>query len=698
MTIEHLVSYQPTVLRWRRRIVLSAMALVAVAIVARLIDIQIIERSRWQALADQQYRAHIQISGERGKICDRNGTILATAIPTISFALDPKMARSPERIALALERIGVGSASEMLRRVRSAMDRNFVWLVRNVPLETASVLDTLDDPGLIRLRELQRAYVLDSVASQVVGTTDVDGRGIAGIELQYDSLLRGTSGMRIMERIGRGRLRPSLGEPGTAAQPGATIELTLDADLQQIAEQELARSVRTTGASAGIVIAIDPTTGEVLACAHQPAYSPTRRTDADALRLRAVTDMYEPGSTFKPIVAAALLAEGRSSPERMVDGHGGSLQTADGRIIRDHEPLGWCTLTDALVHSSNIVFAELAQQLGARTLYRYARDFGFGIRTDIELPGEARGVLRMPRLLDRGDLMFIGFGYGIACTPLQLANAYATIANDGVLMKPYVVRRIIGNDGTIVSESKPQRIRRVVSRQVAEQLRSMLEQVVERGTGINARIDGLAIAGKTGTAQQWIEGSYSKRDYTASFVAMVPARAPRMVILAMLDRPRSDIYGGSTAAPLVRRIVEAVIGTPHLALRYGLVGVLSGSTLQRDSIAVPDMRGFSIAQAHALARTASLELGATARVNPTHVVTGQEPMPGAFVPRGTRVVLSTADPDTLRTLPLVGLPLRNACALAAHIGATVHIHGQGQIRRYTIQRTDSGIHLLLSCR
>jgi cell division protein FtsI (penicillin-binding protein 3) len=697
MSIEHLISYQPQALRWRRRIVVGAMAAMAVAILVRLVTVQILDRQRWIALGEQQYRARIRISGERGTIADRNGTVLATSVATVSLALDPKMVRSTDAIVAALEQLGLAQSQELHARIAAARDRNFVWLVRGVPLDVASKLDTLDDPGLIRIREMQRAYVLDSLAAQVIGTTDLDGRGIAGIELEYDSLLRGSIGERIMERIGRGRLRPTLGDRERTARPGASIQLTLDADVQQLVEQELARSVAQTGAAAGIVIAIRPSTGEIIACGQQPAFSHRRRSDADALRLRAVTDMYEPGSTFKAIVAAAALAEQRVQPDRLFDGHGGQLRLADGRTIADHEPLGWCTLTDALAHSSNVVFAELAAQLGARTLYRYARDFGFGVRTDVELPGEARGMLKLARQLDRSDLLFMGFGYGIACTPLQLACAYAAIANDGVLMQPHLVRRIVSPDGEVLYQPQPQRIRRVVSPDVARTLRTMLSAVVERGTGTNARIEGIPIAGKTGTAQQWIEGSYSKRDYTASFVGMVPADRPELVMVVMLDRPRTDIYGGNTAAPLFRRVVAAMLNIPRLAAQYRLGSSSLAGAAMRDSVIVPDVRGLSVGEAtDVLGR---FDLGvASVFASDGGIIVEQQPPAGAFVRRGDRVRLTTARLDTLDTLPLVGLPLRNAVALAHAAGATVEIHGSGRVERATVHRNGARRHAVLYCR
>lgn len=695
-TTQH--SHEPRALRWRRRVIVGMMAALAIAIIVRLADIQVLHRRYWRDIGEQQYRARIRLDGERGVITDRNRIVLATNIATTSFALDPHMVRSVEPLVQAFEQTGLATTAQLRARIEAAQNRNFVWLVRGVPWERASLLDTLKDPGLIRIRELRRAYVFDSLARQVIGTTDMDGRGIAGLELSYDSLLQGATIERIMERIGRGRLRPTLSSLTATAQAGASLELTLDADVQHIAERELAHSIVSTGAAAGTVLILRPQTGELIACAQQPSFSHARRNDIDALRLRAVTDMYEPGSTFKAIVAAAALSERRFSPEQLVNGHGGTLLLPDGRTITDHEPLGWCTLTDALAHSSNIIFAEIASQLGKRTLYRYARDFGFGVRTNIELPGEARGMLKFPRQLDRSDLLFMGFGYGIACTPLQLACAYAAIANDGVLMQPFLVRRIIAPDGQTIAETKPQRIRRVIPASAAVTLRKMLEHVVERGTGIQARLNGLPIAGKTGTAQQWTEGRYSKRDYTASFVGIVPADTPALVILVMLDRPQTDIYGSRTAAPVFRRILEALLAQPTLTMRYSHGRMIQWQPTQNDSIHTPDVRGFTIATAQNILDAFKLRMIEAGGLSNRYVVVSQDPPPGTKVPCYRGIRIHTALPDTLRTLPVTGLPLRNALALAHALGTPVELTGSGRVRSYQLKFKNGEKHIILLCK
>ena len=306
-------------------------------------------------------------------------------------------------------------------------------------------------------------------------------------------------------------------------------------------------------------------------------------------------------------------------------------------------------------------------------------------------------MLRLPRQLDPGDLLFMGFGYGIACTPLQLACAYAALANDGTLMKPYVVRRILAANGDLIEEHVPQRIRQVIPPTVAQQVRSMLQQVVERGTGTNARIEGIPIAGKTGTAQQWVEGSYSKRDYTASFVGMVPATKPALVIVTMLDRPRSDIYGGSTAAPLFRRIVESLCAIPHLALRYGIVGQESlPRQVAGDSVTVPTVRGLDVAHARTVLSAVGLDPGSIP-LDRTRIVVEQEPAEGSRVERGRRIQLRTVPADSIEQCSLIGLPLRNAVAFAHRLGAAVRVVGSGTVRRYHWQRVGTERQVVLYC-
>lgn len=698
MSMDYLLSNRPQQLRGRRRLVVIAMTCGMLAIIGRLIIVQVFDRAEWLARAEQQYRARIRTNAQRGAIRDRNGIELARSIGAISLALDPKMARAPERVVALLEQLGLARAEEIRARIRAAYDRNFVWLVRGLPLPIAAAFDTLGEPGLLRIREHRRAYVHDWMAAVLVGTTDVDGRGIAGIELAYDSLLQGSQGERIMERIGRGRLRPTLGdERERHARPGCSIELTLDWNVQQIAETELARSVAVTGAAAGIVLVLRPQTGELIACAQQPSFVHSRRSSAEGIRLRAVSDMYEPGSTFKAIVAAAALDEYRVTPQQLFDGRGGVLRLADGRAITDHTPLGVCTLADALTYSSNIVFAQLAEQLGPRTLYRYARDFGFGIRTDIELPGEARGVLKLPRELRGGDLLFIGFGYGLACTPLQLACAYGAIANGGVLMQPFVVQRIVSPDGEERFRTAPQRLRRVISDSVARVLRHLLRGVVERGTGTNARINGVPVAGKTGTAQQWSDGSYSKRDYTASFVGMVPADSPSLVVLVMLDRPRTDIYAGSVAAPVFRRIVEAMMAQPSIAMQYGLAYPFRQVSIRNDSAIVPDVRGLSASTAEKILQEHDLRARGAGALSERYIVVEQQPSPGTAVPRWSMVELHVAAVDTLRSLPIVSLPVRNAVALAHKLGACVELYGSDRVRSYRWKFQKGNKYLILIC-
>ncbi|MBL8000050.1 MAG: penicillin-binding protein 2, partial [Candidatus Kapabacteria bacterium] len=496
--------FSPKNFPWRLRIIALLIVAGFLAVLVRLFYIQILRGADLREKARKQYEAKIELRAERGKILDRNGTIIAETIQSASFAADPKMLEHSDDVIALLARCSGIEAGVLKAKVEAARSRNFVWLARGLNVNAVSMLDSITDPGFIRLSEPRRNYVHGSMAAQLIGCTDVDNRGLAGIELALDSLLRGQSGIAVMQRDGRGRMRPGVNNIVQPAQHGHNVQLTLDAELQQIVEYELRTGIEKSRAVSGTAIALNPATGEVIALASYPVYDPNVmgvQRSADAMRLRAITDMYEPGSTFKLVTSAIALEQKSISPETMVDGLNGEMRFSDGSVITDHEPMSTVTLTEALEKSSNIVFAKLAHAQQNATLYRYTRNFGFGIPTGFDIPGEVRGLLKKPNEFDRSTKLFMGFGYQLAATALQMANCYAAIANNGVLMRPYIVKSITDANGKTLLETQPQSVRRVVSAATAQTLRSMFTSVVERGTGMEAKVRGLTIAGKTGTAQ-----------------------------------------------------------------------------------------------------------------------------------------------------------------------------------------------------
>ena len=666
--------YEP--IRWKAGLLVLLFSVAFVSIIGRLFWVQVIQGAHYRDLAKKQYESRVPLRAERGKLVDRSMRDIATMMQTTSFAADPQMVEHADMCAQLLSAAAGEPASVYLSRLRRK-DTRFVWLARGVNTVMFPVLDTLQDRGLIRVKEPKRLFTHGPLASQLIGTTDVDNNGLSGLELQYDALLRGTSGFVVMQRDGRGRLRPGVDPEREAPKDGLGLQLTIDLEMQRVAEQELAHGVRLVGATSGTVIAIEPSTGDILAMASYPTFDPTRldRATDDAIRIRSIADQYEPGSTMKAITAAALLDRRIIGPNDVVDGGSGVLTLPGGVQIRDDHPVGQTTFHVAMEQSSNVVFATLARKLDDRVYYKYVRDFGFGIPTGLDLPGEVRGRLKKPSEFDATSKLYMSFGYELSATALQVVNAYAAIANGGVLMQPRVVKSILNDDVSVQTAFAPQRIRHVVSEQTARTLADILVGVVERGTGKEAHIPGVRIAGKTGTAQQLTDGAYSRQNYTASFVGFYPADQPRVAMIVMLDRPTLSIYGGGTAAPIFKRIVQKTM--TMLQLDAGTQKNIAASA-QADTVIIPDIRGLTQETADSVLRRLGLRTDMTSGAG---VITKQEPPAGTRRERGTVVVVygQPQQGSTTQRPDVVGFPLRRAVTVLHAAGFEVKIKGSGRV-------------------
>jgi len=509
----------------------------------------------------------------------------------------------------------------------------------------------------------------------------------------------------VMQRDGRGNLRPSVDLPTTAASNGKSVELTLDMELQRIAEYELERGINDANAASGTVIALDPSTGEILAIASSPSFNPNRPQLAsqETMRIRAISDMYEPGSTFKLVTAAAALEEKVIAPNDTVDAHGGVWKLADGYEIKDTHPLGRITFAEAIEQSSNVVFATQSQKIPDDKFYKYARDFGFGISLGIDVPGESSGKMKKPREFDGATKLFMAYGYELAATALQIVNAYAAVANQGVMMKPYLIKKVFDEDGKVTENYAPQKIRQVISSETARMLTELLCGVVERGTGSQARVQGMRIAGKTGTAQQLVDGKYSKQAYTASFVGYFPADKPKVAMMIMLDRPQTDIYGGKTAAPIFRRIAQQWISAAHIA---GVPNVVPPEPLP-DSVAVPDVRGITVENAETVLHHNGLRL--SNRGN--GIIARQTPLPGTKVIRGTDVLaqyrvptpeikrdsIEKAHAEALKP-DVRGMAVRRALAVLHAANVKVKVLGKGIVVNQTWMVSGKDKTCLIECK
>jgi cell division protein FtsI (penicillin-binding protein 3) len=518
---------------------------------------------RLAGLARQQQHRTVELAPVRGPIVDRMGETLALTIDAESLYAHPDELRSEgykmERLAAAL-----GMSTADVRRKAEAK-APFVWLKRLAEPREVEAVEALATRGVGTLPERRRVYPRGSLAVHVLGFSGIDAQGLEGVERFYDDMIRPPAHVVEVGCDAHGRnLVTNPVDPGEFPI-GARVELTLDAALQAVVERELALGVSAARAAAGTAVVLDTATGAVLAVANVPSFDPNNVAAARpaARRNRAVTDVYEPGSTFKAILAAAALDVGVAKDTDQVFCEEGRYRVGR-RTVRDHHPHGWLSLAEVVQYSSNIGTTKFAQSVGNERFHAYVRAFGFGEKTGIDLPGEVPGMLRPVAGWTPIDLATASFGQGLAVTPLQIARAFAAIANGGEILRPFIVSRVVAADGRVLFEQKRTVVRRVVRRETAQRVTAMLRRVVEAegGTGHLARLPGVAVAGKTGTSQKVDSetGRYSPTARVASFVGFVPADAPRVVVAVVVDEPRSSPYGGVVAAPVFREISGAIMG------------------------------------------------------------------------------------------------------------------------------------------
>jgi cell division protein FtsI (penicillin-binding protein 3) len=535
-----------------RRITLLAAAFLLLlgAALARAVWIQVVNGPEYAAMALRQHRETIVVPASRGTIVDRNGEPLAIGRMATTVYANPRQVTDARDLTLvAGKHLGLDPAT--LYPTLVDRSRGFVYVARKADPRKAKILQALGYAGLGFYPEELRFYPQGPVAAQVLGYAGLDNKGLEGLERSLEGALAGQPGSQTIVKDPFGR---ALDVVETKAEtPGRSVRLTIDREIQANAEEILQDTVRSWGARAATAVVMDPRTGEVLAMATAPRFNANRfpTTRADRRRNRAVTDTYEPGSTFKLVTVAAGLQQRIITPRtsfRLAP----TIKVAD-RVIHEGHTRGTERLTvrQIVEESSNIGTITIAQRLGAGQLASWIDRFGFGSKTGVDFPGESPGFA-LP--LDQWSGSTIGtvpIGHGIAVTPIQMARAYSAIANGGILVRPHLIDRV---DGKTVGTRHG---RRVVSRQVSEQMMSMLRGVVLEGTGTEAAIPGYTVAGKTGTAAKIDpDGTYSTSRYIASFVGMVPATKPKLVIMVMVDEPHGDIYGGLVAAPAFREIAR----------------------------------------------------------------------------------------------------------------------------------------------
>jgi cell division protein FtsI/penicillin-binding protein 2 len=540
----------PRLVNRRIRLLLVVLALAFAGTLARAAWLQGVRAEPLSRLAATQQREEVVTPARRGTIFDRNGLPLALGEQATTVYADPTQINDPRRVAVAAER-ALGIDAESLYPQLTNRSHSFVYVARKADPAKAAKLERLALPGVGFYAEEQRRYPLGSVGAQVLGFAGQDNTGLAGLELSLDSTLRGRPGKETVIRDPFGRVVDVLSE--TDERAGRDVFLTIDHQIQANAEDVLQRTVRAWGAKAATAVVLDPRSGDVLAMATAPALDANRfpETSPDLQRNRTVSDTYEPGSTFKLMPVAGALSEGLVSPSTSFL-LPPSIQVAD-RVIHEHDPRPTMRMTVAQIvsQSSNVGAITLAERLGSERLARWIDRFGFGRPTGIDFPGESPGIVLPLAKWSGSTIGNVPIGHGIAVTPLQMAAAYAAVANGGVWVQPHLVDHVAG--GPRPTEKR----RRIVTRAVASQLATMLTDVVDEGTGVEAAIPGYRVAGKTGTAAKPLpDGSgYSTSRYVASFVGFVPATRPRLVILVTVDEP-TTIWGGVVAAPAFHEIAR----------------------------------------------------------------------------------------------------------------------------------------------
>jgi cell division protein FtsI (penicillin-binding protein 3) len=678
--------------RWvraRMGIICGLLALASGLVVSAGYSVMVRDGKEWREMAEKQRQRRLRLSPKRGSVYDRNGSPLAISIEVPSVSLDaiellrgappqevPQVARrAAERIAAAL---GL-EAPEVERKI--LRQRRFAWLKRRITLDEADQLHDLESDsksgeepirGLLVEAEGHRYYPQRALGGPLLGFVAPDGSGKDGLELALDEDLGGQrellQGLR--DRSGHLLFLDGIQDERTLA--GHDLYLTIDQGIQNLAEQELGRAAQTFEALGGSVVIIAPQTGEILALANWPSYNPNdyRFSEMGARRLRGIADRFEPGSTAKIFTLAAALETGVVRSNEQLFCENGAMKV-DDVVIHDTHPTAWLSVSQALAVSSNICVGKVGLKLGGQRLYEAFRRFGFGQETGIPLPGEAAGVL-----LPRGrpwvqvETATAAFGQGISVTNLQMAMATAAIANGGRLMEPMLVRRVQSGTGELVREAAPRMRRQVVSSAVARTIAEMMIGVTEgNGTGVQARLDGFSVAGKTATAQKADPrtGRYSADSYVASFVGFVPARQPVLAMAVTLDEPMVEHLGGAVAAPVFRRIAEAALNylgvTPEgtrvadlqkfvgaadparaaiEVMRRAGGGEASVQEVHEDKqalrpglVRVPDLTGYPVREAV----QKGIELGVKPRVVGTGLLARQEPGPGSVLEKGETLVL-----------------------------------------------------------
>lgn len=671
----------------------------------RLFYIQIYKGNEYSESGKRQYLSEVKIDSYRGDIRDRNGKKLAIDLAYYTYEAYPRHVEDKWKVATIFGK-HFGKTRDYYLNIMKK-NKNFVYLERKVPYSIAKKLENSELVGVQRYANYNRSYKHGNITGHILGFTDIDNNGIDGLEFSLNSILAGTAGKMIVTKDAKRNRKTDYSYPIMQPVNGKHVVTTIDIDYQKIAVEELEKAVKEFKAKSGSVILMNPRTGEVLSMVSLPLFDNNKfaKSQPDVRRNRVITDSFEPGSIFKIVTAAAALDLKRVDPGDSIFCENGVLK--EGRkYFHDSIPHGMLSFQEVIELSSNIGTYKAAQEVGAKNIYKYALKFGFGKKTGIRFGGETAGLIREPKKWSATSLRSIAIGQEVSVNALQIINAYAAVANGGILMKPHIVKSILDESGKIVEEFGPEKIRRVVSKKTAETLNEFFKGVVEKGTGTRGKMEMGIMAGKTGTAEKVDPATktYSKTDYISSFVGYYPADDPKIVGIVIIDSPRGNHYGGYVAAPALREIFRRITHLPRNTLLNStflasenkvetpgfwdkVKSILSGGTGKgrevKTKAVLPGANDFTVSNDTAVSKnsTVKIEIAQNTKKNPkdvkpadvlvpdirglplrdairkltssgldfeisgTGIVITQTPKPGQKVPNGTVTKIFAQDPE-----------------------------------------------------
>jgi len=695
---------QPSISSKKRLIVMFLLVSITLfALVVRLGWIQIVRGEKYKELAIRYQTRDIPIPAKRGIIYDRNGKELAVSASTNTVWVHPSEVEEPEKTASILAGILELEEEMVLRKVKSR--QSIAAIALYVDDERAKAIRTENLKGISVSEGNKRFYPYGNFAAYVLGHTNVDNQGIAGIELEYDKYLSGIPGRWIKNTDGGGRQLPFSVERFHHAEDGLNVVLTIDEVIQHFAEKAVQNALEIHKAKRVYVIVMDVKTAEILAMAVKPDYDPNypRMPLDDELKKEmetmdnkkqletlyamwrnpVVNDTYEPGSTFKLITTTAAIEEGVVTPDSTFVGKGFIM--VGGRRIRcwrSYNPHGTQTLVEAVQNSCNPVFVELGQRMGAQTFYKYIDGFGISGLTGIDLPGERKPIMYSLENVGPVELATISFGQSISITPIQLINAVAAVANDGKLMKPHLVKELTDADGNVVHRFEPTTIRQVVSEKTSKTMREIMAATVDDESGSFAYIPGYRVGGKTGTAQKVVGGGgYAQGLYVSSFVCIAPADDPKLAVLAIVDEPMGfSTYGSLTAAPMAKDILEDSLR--YLDIRPKYTDTEEEKFVKKE-VVLPEVRNITVEEASKILVDKNLQFNTEPEYceDGDAVVVDMFPKPGAKIPEKSIVLLYTKPneniPSPIKVPDLKGKTIRETNIILNNLGLRLKISGSG---------------------